>query len=78
MNAHLTHASLSRIIIPTVYREDYVLPLKALSNQGDPAAYIAAMARAQRWSASVTWDQPRPNVRTALEGCNAFREDLRS
>ncbi|MGB8436101.1 MAG: Fic family protein, partial [Burkholderiales bacterium] len=78
MNAHLTQGSLSRIIIPTVYRDDYVLPLKALSNQGDPAAYIAAMTRAQRWSASFTWDQARPNIRTALEACNAFREDLRN
>jgi hypothetical protein len=78
MNAHLTQGSSSRIIIPTVYREDYVPPLKALSNQGDPAAYVAAMTRAQRWSASFTWDQPRPNVRKALETCNAFREDLRN
>ncbi|MGH9363672.1 MAG: Fic family protein, partial [Thermoanaerobaculia bacterium] len=78
MNAHLTQGALSRIIIPTVYREDYVLPLKALSNQGDPAAYLAAMTRAQRWSASFAWDQPRGGVRAALESCNAFREDLRN
>lgn len=78
MNAHLTQAGVSRIIIPTVYREDYVLPLKALSNQGDPAAYLAAMTKAHRWSASFAWDQPRDEVRAALSACNAFQDDLRN
>jgi len=77
-NAHLTQAGLSRIIIPTVYREDYVMSLKALSNQGDPAAYVGAMTRALRWSASLNWDEPRSGVRAVLEACNAFKEDLRN
>jgi len=78
MNACLTDASLSRIIIPTVYREDYLLPLKALSNHDDPVAYIKSMSRAQAWSASIDWYQPRKSVRAALVECNAFQEDLRN
>ena len=35
MNAYLTQAGLSRILIPTVYREDYVLPLRALSRSAE-------------------------------------------
>jgi hypothetical protein len=61
-----------------VYREDYVLPLKALSTRADPAAFVAAVTKAQRWSASFAWDQPTHQVRTALEARNAFREDLRN
>lgn len=78
MNAHLTQGGRSRIIVPTVYREDYLLPLKALSHHGDPTAYVAAMSRVQRWSASIRWDQPREEVRAALRSCNAFQEDLRN
>lgn len=78
MNAHLSHAGNSRIIIPTVFREDYIIALKALSHQRDPTAYVAAMSKVQRWSASFTWDRPREEVHAALKGCNAFQEDLRN
>lgn len=76
MNALLTQAALSRIIIPTVYREDYVLPLKALTNHRDPAGYISAMVKAQRWSAAFDWDRARDEVLAALKASNAFEEDL--
>ena len=78
MNAHLTEAGLSRVMIPTVYREDYLLPLKALSQNREPAAYIRSMMRAQRWSAAFDFDQDVRKVREDLATCNAFREDLRN
>jgi len=77
MNSYLSHDGLSRIMIPTVFREDYLLPLKALSNNSDPAPYLSAMIRAQRWSASFNYTIPRDQVRTAMAACNAFQEDLR-
>jgi hypothetical protein len=78
MNAHLTEARLSRVMIPTVYREDYLLPLKALSQNREPAGYIRSMKRAQRWSAAFDYDQDAHKVREDLAACNAFREDLRN
>ena len=78
MNAHLTEAGLARIVIPTVYREDYLLPLKALSQNREPAGYIRSMTRAQRWSAAFDYDQDVHRVREDLAACNAFREDLRN
>jgi hypothetical protein len=78
MNACLTDAGLSRIIIPTVYREDYLLPLKALTNHIDPEAYIRSMSKAHAWSALIDWYQPRKGVQTALVECNAFQEDLKN
>lgn len=78
MNCVLSAEGLSRIIIPTIYREDYVLPLKSLSHNLDAAPLVASLARAQRWSAAFDYSQPRPVLRETLTRCNAFQEDLRS
>lgn len=77
MNSILSRQGLSRIMIPTVYREDYLLPLKALSNNRDPVPYLAAMIRAQRWSAAFDYTQPRNQVRAKMTACDSFQEDLR-
>lgn len=78
MNSELSAGGLSRIIIPTVYREDYLLPLKALSNNKDPAAFIRMMSRIQQWTAAFDYTLSRGAVQAAMESCNAFREDLRN
>jgi hypothetical protein len=61
-----------------VYREDYLLPLKALSHHREPQPLIAALSRIQRWSAAFDYVQPRSGVREQLSRCNAFQEDLRN
>lgn len=76
MNAVLTAGGCARIIVPTVYREDYLLPLKALSNNADPIPFIAAMKRIQSWSGAFDYARPRQQVRLQLAACNAFEEDL--
>lgn len=78
MNCVLSAAGLSRIIVPTVYREDYLLPLKSLSNHGDATPYIRAMTRIQAWTATFDYAQPRHGLHEALKCCNAFEEDLRN
>ena len=78
MNCVLTSENLSRIIIPTVYREDYLLPLKLASHDNRPGPLIKALCRAQAWTAAFNYEQPRHLVREALTACNAFQEDLRN
>jgi hypothetical protein len=78
MNCMLSAQKLSRIMIPTVYREDYLLPLKALSHHQEPQPLIAALSRIQRWSAAFDYARPRSEVRDQLSRCNAFQEDLRN
>ncbi len=78
MNCVLSAAGRSRIIVPTVYREDYLLPLKSLSSHADATPYIRAMTRIQAWTAAFDYAQPRPNLHEALKRCNAFEEDLRN
>jgi hypothetical protein len=78
MNSVLSEANLCRIIVPTVYREDYLLPLKRLSNQKDAAAFIQSMARIQDWTSRFDYAQPRQALRQQLEQSNVFQEDLRN
>ena len=78
MNAVLSAAKLGRIIVPTVFREDYLLPLKALSHNREAQPLVAALTRVQRWSAALRYARPRPELRAELVRCNAFQEDLRN
>lgn len=76
MNCILTSAKFSRIIIPTVYREDYLLPLRALTHNSRAEPLIDSLRRAQTWTAAFNYDQPRPMLQKALADCNAFQEEL--
>jgi fido (protein-threonine AMPylation protein) len=49
MNQFLSEAKLTRIIIPTVYRDDYISALKAMSN-GHPVPLGRMLARAARFT----------------------------
>jgi fido (protein-threonine AMPylation protein) len=72
MNAELVSAGQPTIIVPTVYREDYLLALRALTRRNRPAPLIEALTRAQRFShldfASY------PSILQDLQRRNWFRE----
>lgn len=57
MNAELVAAGHRRIIVPTVYREDYLGGLRALSRHDNPMPFILMLDQAQRFTASVRWDE---------------------
>ena len=78
MNCVLSDAGRCRIIVPTVFREDYLLPLKSLSNHADATPYIRAMTRIHAWTAAFDYAQPRHALLEVLKRCNAFEEDLRN
>lgn len=78
MNCMLSAQRLSRILIPTVYREDYLLPLQTLSHHGEAQPLVAAMTPIQRWSAAFDYTRTRSALRDDLARCNAFQEDLRN
>jgi hypothetical protein len=50
MNLFLTEAGLTRIIVPTVYRDDYISALKALSINSLPTPLVRMLGRAARFS----------------------------
>ena len=71
MNAELIGAGEERIVIPTVYRSNYLAALKALTQTGTPDPLIRTLDYAQRWTAAVEWGELRA-TRRELEACNAF------
>jgi Fic family protein len=73
MNAELVHRGQSKIIIPTVYRDDYLGALRRLSRHGDPAAYVRMLRRAHEFSATITGED-MAQMQARLEAANAFKE----
>jgi hypothetical protein len=71
MNAELSSQGLSKIIIPTVYREDYMGALKKLTKQRDADAYIRMMLRAWEFSSRLH-DEDLEEMEKYLLACNAF------
>jgi hypothetical protein len=50
MNAELHSCGLGTIIIPTVYREDYLLSLRSLTRRNRPKSLVQVLTRGQRFS----------------------------
>lgn len=73
MNAELATVDQCRIIIPTVFREDYLLSLKKLSHQRDSDAFIRMLLRAQTFTASIDFSSYDIAL-AALQQSQAFLE----
>jgi hypothetical protein len=56
MNAELAHSGLCRIIIPTVYRKEYLLAHWTLAHQDDAGPYISMLDRAQEYTALIDYN----------------------
>ena len=73
MNAELVAANQSKIIIPTVFREDYLNALRRLTRRNDPNVLIRAISRVRQFSARIQGDDFE-TTRNYLEQCNAFKD----
>lgn len=73
MNAELAAAGEERIVIPTVFRANYVAALRALSRTGRPEPLIEVLDYARRWTARVPWGDVE-ETRRELERCRAFMD----
>ena len=73
MNAELVHADQSKIIIPTVFREDYLNGLRRLTRRGDPSVLIKALSRVRLFSVNIVGDDFE-KTRKYLEQTNAFKD----
>jgi hypothetical protein len=71
MNAELVASGAVRIIIPTVFRGEYVSSLKAATNHGSFDALVSVLRFAQRWSAQVDFTS-RATAQRDLERTNAL------
>lgn len=73
MNAELVRADQSRIIVPTVFREDYILALRKLTRQKDPLAYINVMTKLHQFSDNL-YGTDFTELKNYLVACNAYEE----
>jgi hypothetical protein len=73
MNAELVSGGEERIVLPTVYRNNYLAALKALSQSGSTEPLLRVMDFAQKWTASVPWGNLE-ETHGVLERCNAFAD----
>ncbi len=65
-NAELSATGQQRLIIPTVFRDDYLHALRALSRQGNAVPLVRALDRAQELCAQIDWvdlDQAEQELR---------------
>lgn len=74
MNAELTHAAQSKIIIPTVFRDDYLGALRRLTRRSDPTVLIRAMQRVQKFSHNLQGEDYE-QMKDYLEQANAFKDE---
>lgn len=71
MNAELSRAGESRILIPVVWRNEYFAALRQLSREGNVLLFVRTLALAWRWSAAMNWSDP-PTTAVLLERTNAL------
>jgi hypothetical protein len=78
MNSELEAGGESHIIVPTVYREDYLGALRVLSRQNHALPYVQMLDFAQRFAALLDFSDLDSALAT-LRSCNAFDDtgDLR-
>ena len=76
MNAELSAAGASRIVIPSVYRDEYVSGLRRASlNDGDLGGLVRVMTHAWRWTAAMSWAD-RAAVEGQLEATHALHDPV--
>lgn len=75
MNAELTKADECRIVIPTVYRDDYITALKAFSQNRETGPVIRMFERAQAFTASMEYSSYEA-AKASFTQADAFKEPL--
>ncbi|MFA6456262.1 MAG: Fic family protein [Bacteroidota bacterium] len=73
MNAELVAAEQSKIIIPTVFRDDYMLTIKKMTKRQDPKPFIDMLTKAHEFS-HVLHFEAYDDLYEYLKSHNAFYE----
>jgi hypothetical protein len=73
LNAELSSKNLSKIIVPTVYREDYMGALRKLTRQNDTETYIRMLLKLFEFSSTVNGEDIA-QMEKYLNSCDAFME----
>ena len=71
MNSELVYAKETRIIIPSVFRNEYVASLKRLTNHLQPESLVSVMSFAQEFVFNISFDD-YGTARMLMDECHAF------
>lgn len=74
MNSELSRLGRCRIIIPTLFHEQYVDAQRALTRNNDPVPLVRAICRIAEWTALFEY-QDLKQVVLEMTKANAFEED---
>ena len=75
MNAELSVVNACRIIVPTLFREEYLDCLRVLTREGQAEPFLAAMQKIQHWTANFNYHD-LDEVIHQMTACNAFERSL--
>ena len=75
MNAELVAANEERIVIPTVYRDNYIAAQRALSSGNSAVPLVRMLDFAWQWTAAVPWGALNDTMEQ-LSACNAFDSEM--
>ena len=73
MNAELSVVNSCRIIVPTLYREEYLDCLRVLTRTGTAMPFLDAMQRIHAWTAAFDYED-LDAVIALMEACHAFEK----
>ena len=71
MNSELSVMKNCRIIVPTLFREEYLDCLRVLSRQGDAKPFLDAMQWIHQWTGSFDYEDLDRTI-SEMARCNAF------
>jgi hypothetical protein len=71
MNAELVASGQVRIIIPSVFRNEYLSGLKRMTNERDPVVFVKQMQYVQDFISRIDFSN-KDDAIEKLRGCNAF------
>lgn len=71
MNAELSVVNRCRVIVPTLFREEYLDCLRVLTREGNPKPFLDAMQWIQGWTAAFDYEDLDKTIDT-MAACNAF------
>jgi len=71
MNAELVSGGQARVIIPSVFRGEYLSGLRRLTNESDPGTFIRQMRYVQEFIAGIDFSD-KDRAIDSMRSCNAF------
>jgi hypothetical protein len=75
MNAELSVVGSCRIIVPTLFREEYLDCLRLLTRHGEASPMLVAMQKIHQWTAAFDYED-LDQVISQMARCNAFERSL--